>query len=184
MKTSKGIRISAVTIGVAVLVSVLITTCSSGPSTSSPVRLNNYAVVRVLYATDRNRTPKLKPAKMFGDDRGILSYGHCDVSIPRDHRMGVLEKPSIWRLEFREDPAKHVVLLETVVRTKDDYFQDLEDRIHASEKNSAFLFVHGYNVTFEDAARRTAQMAYDLAFEGVPVFYSWPSQGSIPAYCV
>ena len=32
--------------------------------------------------------------------------------------------------------------------------------------------------------RRTAQIAYDLAFEGVPVFYSWPSQGTIPAYTI
>jgi esterase/lipase superfamily enzyme len=39
-------------------------------------------------------------------------------------------------------------------------------------------------VTFEDAARRTAQMAYDLRFEGAPVFFSWPSQGSLLGYTV
>ena len=49
---------------------------------------------------------------------------------------------------------------------------------------SAFVFVHGYNVTFEDAARRTAQMAYDLGFDGAPVFYSWPSQGETADYMV
>ncbi|HMB51713.1 MAG TPA: alpha/beta hydrolase, partial [Thermoanaerobaculia bacterium] len=32
---------------------------------------------------------------------------------------------------------------------------------------------------FEDAARRTAQIAYDLAFPGVPAFYSWPSQDKL-----
>jgi esterase/lipase superfamily enzyme len=41
-----------------------------------------------------------------------------------------------------------------------------------------FVFVHGYNNTFEDAARRTAQIAYDLNFAGAPVMYSWPSQAS------
>lgn len=51
-------------------------------------------------------------------------------------------------------------------------------------KSRAFLFVHGYNVTFEDAAKRTAQISYDLGFEGAAVFYSWPSQGSISAYTV
>ena len=30
----------------------------------------------------------------------------------------------------------------------------------------------------------TAQICYDLGFEGAPVFYSWPSQGSIPKYTV
>ena len=146
------------------------------------IHRHNFVVVRVLYATDRNRTSEVESAEMFGNDRGILSFGYCDVSIPRGHRIGELESPSIWRLEFREDPAKHVVLLNTVIRSKDEFFEDLAARVRASVKSSAFLFVHGYNVTFEDAAKRTAQISYDLSFDGVPVFYSWPSQGTTPAY--
>ncbi|MFH1245181.1 MAG: alpha/beta hydrolase, partial [Candidatus Omnitrophota bacterium] len=53
-----------------------------------------------------------------------------------------------------------------------------------SAKKSAFIFIHGYNVTFENAARRTAQMSYDLGFDGAPVFYSWPSQGTVQGYPV
>jgi esterase/lipase superfamily enzyme len=60
----------------------------------------------------------------------------------------------------------------------------MTDRVHQFEKGSALLFVHGYNVTFEDAARRTAQMTYDLAFEGIPIFYSWPSKGSVTSYTI
>jgi pimeloyl-ACP methyl ester carboxylesterase len=45
-----------------------------------------------------------------------------------------------------------------------------------------FIFVHGFNNTFEDAARRAAQMAYDLDFDGTPILYSWPSQGFVAAY--
>ena len=41
------------------------------------------------------------------------------------------------------------------------------------------MFIHGFSVTFEGAARRTAQMAYDLDFNGAPIFYSWPSQGKL-----
>ncbi len=44
--------------------------------------------------------------------------------------------------------------------------------------------MHGYNVGFEDAARRTAQIAYDLKFEGAPIFFSWPSQAEILEYAV
>lgn len=157
------------------------------PVTSSlpdPDEGKEYAVVRTFYATDRNRTTSAVPAEVFGNRRAALSLGYCDVSIPRDHRMGALEAPSIWRLEFREDPAKHVVLLSTVVRSKDEFFVDLASRVKASSRTSAFVFVHGYNVTFEAAARRTAQMAYDLAFEGAAVFYSWPSQGTTAAYTV
>lgn len=143
-----------------------------------------YAVVRVFFATDRNLTASKKAGEMFGVSRSTLTYGITDVSIPRDHRMGELESPSIMKLEFREDPAKHLVLLSVLVQPKDKYFTDLAARVRASAKASAFLFVHGYNVSFENAARRTAQISYDLGFDGAPVFYSWPSQGTTPAYTV
>ncbi len=48
--------------------------------------------------------------------------------------------------------------------------------------HEALVFVHGYNVSFKDAARRTAQIAYDLGFPGVALFYSWPSQSRVLAY--
>ncbi|MFC1544916.1 tetratricopeptide repeat protein [Gemmatimonadota bacterium] len=148
----------------------------------------NYAIVKVFFATDRKKTRSKKPAKIFGAKRcepsSNLSYGICDVSIPKDHEIGELEAPSIRRLEFRNDPTKHVVLLEVSVQKKDDFFSDLASRVSASPKNSAFIFVHGYHVTFEDAARRTAQMCCDLEFDGAPVFYSWPSTGSFTSYTV
>jgi esterase/lipase superfamily enzyme len=160
------------------------TATMSAPSSQAPGG-KNYAVVRALYATDRNRTNSADPAEAFGSLRSTLSFGYCEVSIPRDHRMGELESPSIWRLELRENPAKHVVLLQTVVKSKDEFFGDLAARVRASASNSsAFVFVHGYNVSFEDAARRTAQISYDLAFEGAPVFYSWPSQAKTSAYTI
>ena len=165
------------------------------------VLVSNYAVVKVYFATDRQRDLGKPPARRFsgqrsnagsvnsgssvgGPDPGPLSYGSCDVSIPRDHRMGQLESPSLWRLEWREDPAKHVVLLDAEVQDRDHFFAALKTQVRASAGKSAFIFVHGYNVTFEDAARRTGQMAYDLGFDGAPVFYSWPSQGDIAGYTI
>jgi esterase/lipase superfamily enzyme len=44
------------------------------------------------------------------------------------------------------------------------------------------VVVHGYNVSFEDAVRRAAQLADDLDFPGVPVLYSWPSEGRAHGY--
>ncbi|APA68509.1 alpha/beta hydrolase [Janthinobacterium sp. 1_2014MBL_MicDiv] len=167
------------------------------PADKSAV-VSNYAVVKVYFATDRQRDVGKPAALRFNGERstgastgsgngggdGPLSYGSCDISIPRDHRMGQLESPSLWRLELREDPAKHVVLLETEVQDRDNFFAALRTQVRASAGKSAFIFVHGYNVTFEDAARRTGQMAYDLGFDGAPVFYSWPSRGELAAYTV
>ncbi|MGK5047330.1 alpha/beta hydrolase [Janthinobacterium sp. GB4P2] len=168
------------------------------PADKSAV-VSNYAVVKVYFATDRQRDVGKPPAQRFSGERskgvsngnggngggdGPLSYGSCDISIPRDHRMGQLESPSLWRLEFRDDPAKHVVLLNTEVQDRDNFFAALKTQIRASAAKSAFVFVHGYNVSFEDAARRTGQMAYDLGFDGAPVFYSWPTRGDLAGYTI
>ena len=45
-----------------------------------------------------------------------------------------------------------------------------------------FIFVHGYNVSFAEAARRTAQIAYDLDWQGTAVLYSWPSATDTNSY--
>ena len=142
----------------------------------------NYAVVPVWFATDRAATGETAPSRQFGGARAPLSYGHCEISIPREHRMGELESRSLLRLEFRDNPAKHVVLLKTELQERDAFFATLAERLGASPGGHALLFVHGYNVSFEDAARRTGQMAYDLGFDGAPVFYSWPSQASLAGY--
>ena len=60
----------------------------------------------------------------------------------------------------------------------------LHQQISESRFKDVFIFVHGFNNTFEDAARRAAQLAYDLDFDGTPMLYSWPSQGSATAYAM
>lgn len=147
--------------------------------------LPNYAIMEVFFATDRKINDSSDVKSYFGAERGKLEYGTTKVSIPlghHEHQTGELESPAIWKLEFREDPEKHVVLLDILTFDKASYFNAISQNVNKSENNSAFIYVHGYNVTFEDAARRTAQMAYDLKFDGVPVFYSWPSHGSTPKY--
>lgn len=143
-----------------------------------------FTTVRVFYATDRNKTGSTKPGEAYGVERSGIQYGICDVSIPRDHRMGELEAPSIWKLEFSENPERHVVLLKVLQQNANIFFGDMKRRVRKSAGKSAFLFVHGYNTTFEKAARRTAQMTYDLGFDGAPVFYSWPSQGTTAGYTI
>lgn len=144
----------------------------------------NHAVMEVWFATDRQQTGDRHPARQFGAGRGPLSYGSCQVSIPREHRMGELESPSLLRLEFRDNPDKHVVLMHTALHERDSYFSALAATIARSATRSVLVFVHGYRVSFEDAARRTGQLAYDLGFQGAPLFYSWPSQGKLSGYMV
>jgi esterase/lipase superfamily enzyme len=120
----------------------------------------------------------------YGNERGELQLGSCQVSVPKYHEVGTVERPSIFKFEFKQDPRKHVVLLDVVPEQADPFYASLQSRVQNSEAKEAFVFVHGYNVTFEDAARRTAQLAYDLKFEGAPIFFSWPSQGGLLKYAV
>ena len=48
--------------------------------------------------------------------------------------------------------------------------------------SQAFVFVHGYNSSFEDAVRRTAMIAFDLDFDGATYLFTWPSQAKLAAY--
>lgn len=144
-----------------------------------------YIQIPISYVTDRNLTGSKRLDKRYGSDRSEkLSYGICKVSIPRERQPGELKTLSFWRRLFGVDPTKYIVLQEIIPRNKEDFFSFLSWRISDSKRKKAFLFVHGYNVTFEDAARRTAQISYDLSFDGASVFYSWPSQGEISKYIV
>lgn len=111
-----------------------------------------------------------------------VEMGVCEVTIPESHRTGELESPSLLlRLEITPDPTKHIVLKSVHRLDPDAFFADMQQEL-AQKGSNLLVFVHGYNVSFEDAARRTAQMAFDLKFPGAPVFYSWPSQANWYGY--
>jgi esterase/lipase superfamily enzyme len=65
---------------------------------------------------------------------------------------------------------------------EDRFYQTIRSIIPTMTKHSILVFVHGYNVSFRDAALRTAQLVADLPFQGVPAFYSWPSAADAGGY--
>lgn len=103
------------------------------------------------------------------------------MTIPRAHILGSLEIPP---LPFLEDGAKHVILADLESQTDKTFYRLVSETVSNSDRRDAFIFIHGYNTTFQDAARRTAQIAYDLKFEGAAIFYTWPSQGKLLDYLV
>jgi esterase/lipase superfamily enzyme len=162
-----------------------------GPAKASPrprkrtsireVELRDYVKVPVYYAATRKRDPD-DLRNVFGAGRGKLHYGVSWVSIPRSHEAGELEEPSVFTFTFREDPAKHVVLLEVKATAKERWHSELNASIREAGANQAFVFIHGYNVAFADASRRTAQIKYDLGFDGPAILFSWPSHGKKSLY--
>lgn len=156
---------------------------SDGNPLAMRYKYKNYVKIPIFFATDRNRVTSADDfEEWFGGKRSSLKYGMCEVSVPNNHEVGKIESPSIWKFEFWEDPEKHIMMHSMKLMEKDAFFSRLSYNVKKSKGKSSFLFVHGYNVSFMDAAKRTAQMTYDLKFDGEPVFYSWPSKASTSAY--
>jgi esterase/lipase superfamily enzyme len=146
-----------------------------------------FATVRVFYGTNRAPTGDVKPALFYGKGRGELQYGYLNVTIPQIHKEAELETQPRWAeytfvLNEASMRRRYVLLDQITPLAQDAFARALRQQIKDSLSKDLFIFVHGFNTTFEDAARRAAQMAYDLDFDGTPVLYSWPSQGSVAAY--
>ena len=150
----------------------------------------------VYYGTDRNWERKLNGVDQYGKFRRKpnanlshherfepISYGVAVVNIPPHHTIGELEAPSLRKLEFANDVSKHVFITKTRVMNKNEFFNQVNAASSQGGK-SALAFVHGYNVTFEDAIRRTAQIANDIHFNGPALAFSWPSQGGVIPYTI
>ena len=148
-----------------------------------------FATVRVFYGTNRKPTGRATPAEFYGTERGELQVGYLDVTVPESHRQGELETQSRWSVlhavrrqgdaEAPLRPARqcHAAGAQCLAAGAARPGQ-------AAPSHDVFVFVHGFNSSFEDAARRTAQLAYDLDFDGTPLMYSWPSQASTYSYTV
>ncbi|MEK1940102.1 MAG: alpha/beta hydrolase [Pseudomonas sp.] len=139
------------------------------------------AIIRTYFATNRQFTGKSLPYEAFGAEDSKVTYGVADVSIPRDHRLGEFEGPWLG-IRMLESKKKHIMLMGVETLDQQALFELITQKVAETKGKSALVFVHGYTVSFEDAARRTAQLSYDLGFEGAPIFYSWPSNESVPKY--
>ena len=144
------------------------------------VRVNaKHATMQVYYGTDRQYSANKPPAETFGEARAgkeKVSLGFVEVSIPVNHKYGNIELPSVFSVMMTPDPDEYIVVKSITQLNSDVFFKSLANRVSRSPKKDMFVFIHGYNNTFEEAAQRTAQLAFDLKFPGASVFYSWPSE--------
>jgi esterase/lipase superfamily enzyme len=146
---------------------------------------DGYALVEVLYATDRKATGSDQPDASFSNEKSIgedLSWGKCKVSIPSQHQRGALESPGLLRWVIKADPRKHVLVLSIEPFTAAQFAASVGAQLDGSGAPQALVFIHGYNVRFHDAVRRTAQLQEDLAFSGPAICFSWPSRGEFLGY--
>ncbi len=143
-------------------------------------------VYPVWFGTNRKPAPKGDGFTSERHDR--IARGRVEVLVPEAHRFGQT-RTGFWkrllRFDLRDDSLRlqHVKLQE-----RDAFFAEIQEAMQAArdtgEQAHALFFLHGFNVTFEDAAIRAAQIGYDLRVTGATAFFSWPSRGSVTAYPV
>jgi len=139
--------------------------------------------VEVFFATDRaprldERAPRdvkhvigFKGARSKEQDP--MTYGWCEVTIPDNH---VKMTGDLKGISY--DPQRSLFIAENT----DEFLARLGKRIDDDPAREMLVFVHGYKVAFAEAARRTAQLHWDLGFQGAPAFFSWPSRGNVLGY--
>lgn len=152
----------------------------------------DWDIVPVFYGTDRGRKADAKRITYTSDRGRRLELGRALVTVPKAHQVPNIERPFAIRVpyfqvtvyESSEDPKQHFTIKEISTLSADDFVTLSRERILGGRafKDQAIVFVHGYNTDFDFALYRSAQMAYDLRFDGATFLYSWPSAGDFTGY--
>jgi esterase/lipase superfamily enzyme len=106
-----------------------------------------------------------------------MSYGRAEVNIPKSHKTGMIETPWLGISLFKHK-SHHIFVLELEPQSKGRFFSEIAEH----DEGDVLVYVHGFNVRFEDAILRAAQISFDFGFAGTPIVYSWPSGGGLRAY--
>jgi esterase/lipase superfamily enzyme len=140
------------------------------------------AIIDVFYATDRKQKKTEKGVISYENKRGTIEFGSCKVNVPKKRKKGELPIPHWYSFEFTPSKDDHMILNEVKLLEPKDFFGEIRDKVAASPQKDAFIFIHGFNVSFRESVLRTAQMAKDLNFNGAPIVYSWPSKRKLLGY--
>lgn len=134
--------------------------------------IENYSDTRamdVLVVTNR----KLKTDN-FGctnDHLGVVTdtvvhFGVCKVNVPKNHSTGQIPLTK----DGRQSSHEFFKILNSKTLTETSVFEYLK-----KTNRYPLVFVHGFNVRYEDAVVRASQIAYDLKYQGPIVLFSWPA---------
>jgi esterase/lipase superfamily enzyme len=149
----------------------------------SPVVQVDTAEYVVWYGTNRHPNDFKDGGKGYSATRdNVVHYGSCRVFIPKSHKIGSIGSPWWKRLLTMTDDRLRLLGINEL--QQNDYWNGIAAQLAAidADARGALIFVHGYNVSFQEAALRAAQIGFDLSVKGAMAFFSWPSQGSTGGY--
>lgn len=167
--------------------------------------------MRILYAADRDIVKRTALGVQYGSGRsGQLSIGVATVGfdpaiewnalveqcttekrrgpriamqVQKTEEFGVLAVP-LKDMEVREGRYRLApASLQLIHDSRAKLHEEMRERLAHSPRKDAYIFVHGFNNTFDDAIFRLAMIWHMAGRPGVPIAYTWPAgRGGITGY--
>lgn len=173
--------------------SVLCDGASDGAASICRSVETNLPVVDVCFGSDRVESYSNGRIRFSDGRSSTLELGFARVSIPEDnHDFGNVERPEERKFLFlkfgmeAEDAKRHFVIQEIETLSASELSERSRSILAKSKiyEGHAIVYVHGFNVDFDEAVYSAAQISWDIGFDGLPCIYSWPSKGelSLAAY--
>lgn len=132
----------------------------------------NYSDTRALdILIVSNRKLKSEHFGCTNDQLGVtpdtsVHFGACKINVPKNHSTGQIRLTK----DNRQSSHEYFKILNSKSLTEAAVF----DYLKKSERYP-LVFVHGFNLRYEDAVLRASQIAYDLKYQGPIVLFTWPS---------
>ena len=141
----------------------------------------------IFFGTNRAPT-KGAISGTFGIDRSPkLTFGEAIIQVPG----GKFSKEASLK-PYQASPvpvgvstdAEHLAITAKSIIEDNKFPAEVSKRATKGRlyDNSVLVFIHGYNNSFDDAVKRTAQLVRDLNFDGAAFSFAWPSRGSVFRY--
>ncbi len=106
----------------------------------------------------------------FGVTRDqVVRYGSCKVNVPKNHTIGEITLAK----DIRQSSNEYFKILESKSLKEEELVKNIKE-----SKRTALVFVHGFNVKYQEALLRAAQIAYDLKYQGPIILFTWPAGAS------
>ena len=152
--------------------------------------LDDGRAIAVLYATDRNAVNVPGRTVGFGSQQADrLAYGSAVVTVPAAHKATGLEAPSKKEKstagsELYQDIALHMTISSPTAWDEERFVAGVRRAVTAGSRfrGQALVYIHGYNVSFDNALMRMGQITADTGFDGAALVYSWASNGALESY--
>ena len=102
------------------------------------------------------------------------------IGVPPGHKPGQVERPAFGS----ENPQEHFVMMSRRGIDEAEFYAELASHLsgRVGSNRDILLYVHGFNVSYDEARFRLAQISDDGRFGGVAVLYTWPATGSLLDY--